>query len=456
MIDRCGRALAALAMLLVTTPRAAADEPSVVVLENLTTAQTTKGVTLRLDLSSGVTPTVTRLSEPDRLLFDFAGTRLKTGQTLHVPLNHPLAKSVRLGQFSDEPPIARLVLDLTGRHTYRLAPQAEGKILFIGLGEGGGKPAEPAPAQPRLTVNRTSWAGESDRAAAFVVELSELTAAKAFQMSAPARLVVDLDGARLAATAAAPGKDNGLVREVRAAQFSDDVVRLVFELTGPVAWQVLRRLSPSRLVIQLGRTETRGRKVVIDPGHGGKDPGCSGCRPGLREKDVVLDIGLRAAELLRGKGVEVQMTRSDDTFIPLEERPAIANRWGADLFVSIHCNAMPDDKKGQRSGTEVYYYTPQSEAFSEVMLQAFAAQAGLPARGTFQRKFVVVRYSQMPAVLVETGYLDHAGDGGKLDTPEFRQTCALGIVHGAMQFLQRLPGSLEPIETAAAGRRPEG
>ncbi len=115
--------------------------------------------------------------------------------------------------------------------------------------------------------------------------------------------------------------------------------------------------SPSSTAHPGSRTLTRALglkigKIVIDPGHGGHDTGTVGPR-GLREKDLVLDVALRLRALIgRRTGAEVVMTRSEDTFIPLEERTAIANQKGADLFISIHANASRDP--GAR-GIETYY-----------------------------------------------------------------------------------------------------
>ncbi|MBI2300684.1 MAG: N-acetylmuramoyl-L-alanine amidase, partial [Armatimonadetes bacterium] len=165
-------------------------------------------------------------------------------------------------------------------------------------------------------------------------------------------------------------------------------------------------------------------------------------------------VALRVAKLLDGKGVKCTLTRDDDTLIPLHDRPKMANALGADLFVSIHCNAMPDDQKGQRSGTELYYYTGQSSAFAALMLKEVADEIGLAARGTFTRPFVVVKESVMPAVLVELGYLDNAGDGKKLETDDFQQRCAVGIVRGIVRQLQRLPRrepATDEADTARAG-----
>ncbi len=425
-----------------------APQPDPALIEGVTINAGADGLTVRLDLSHPRQPEFHELDPPYRVFFDFADTRLKSQVTLNHDINHPLCRVVRVGQYLEEPPVARLVLEVTSKMAVKIATADDGKTIFFGLGNGAGRP-EPAPqVMPAVEVGRTGWVAEAEREAIYQIMLSSMAQVRSFYLQEPDRVVIDIDDAGLQTTPSQPGDGNGLVKSVRMSQFSPDVVRCVLDLKQVAGHAVLKRLNPARLEIKLALGETKQRHVVVDPGHGGKDPGCSGYRAGLKEKDVVLDIGRRAATLLRSKGIDVTMTRSDDTFIELEQRPAIANRLRADLFVSIHCNAMPDSKKGQRSGSEVYYYTEQSSTFAQVMLHAFAEAVGLPGRGTYQRRFVVVRQAVMPSVLVETGYLDHAGDGKQLDSPEFRQRCALGVTHGVVQYLQRIPPRVEHVEEA--------
>src|ERR1035438_3629153 len=116
--------------------------------------------------------------------------------------------------------------------------------------------------------------------------------------------------------------------------------------------------DPYRIVVDLaprppgvtGRSPRAVTRLVLDPGHGGKDTGAVGSG-GLREKDVTLDIARRAAPILSAMGIEVVLTRDDDHFVSLEERTARANAFGADLFVSLHCNAS--EGRGRR-GVESY------------------------------------------------------------------------------------------------------
>jgi N-acetylmuramoyl-L-alanine amidase len=154
--------------------------------------------------------------------------------------------------------------------------------------------------------------------------------------------------------------NNGILKAVRASQFDPYTVRIVLDLGKITDFKVFLLDNPSRLVIDVYGTEKKvdksettsiKRRIVIDPGHGGHDPGAIGPN-GLCEKDVVLDIALKLKEILSADPLnEVFLTRETDVFIPLEERTAIANKKGADLFVSIHANADP---KRRARGIETY------------------------------------------------------------------------------------------------------
>lgn len=162
---------------------------------------------------------------------------------------------------------------------------------------------------------------------------------------------------------------NDILKTVRAGQFTCDTVRVVLDLKDIKEFNVFVLEDPARLVIDVYGKE-RGeipdkaslkRRIVIDPGHGGHDPGAVGLS-GLYEKDVVLDIALKLKEILSENPLyEVFLTREKDIYIPLEERTAIANKKKADLFLSIHANASPQRKA---KGVETYLlnWTDNNEA----------------------------------------------------------------------------------------------
>jgi N-acetylmuramoyl-L-alanine amidase len=221
-------------------------------------------------------------------------------------------------------------------------------------------------------------------------------------------------------------------------------------------------------------------KIVIDPGHGGHDTGTIGPK-GLQEKDLVLDVSRRLGKLLTTRlGSEVVYTRSDDTFIPLETRTAIANQEGADLFVSVHANSSRDP---DARGVETYYlnFTASPDALEvaarenavsdktihelqdlvkKIALkekieesQEFAGDVenslhdglavknpGLRDRGVKKAPFIVLIGANMPSILAEISFVSNPGDERKLRTPEYRQRIAESLYRGIAKYCSGLSG----------------
>ncbi len=174
--------------------------------------------------------------------------------------------------------------------------------------------------------------------------------------------------------------------------------------------------------------------VVIDPGHGGKDPGAPGLG-GLLEKDVVLPIGRRVAAILEQNGVQAVLTRDADFFVELQGRVDIAERVNATLFVSIHANSV--DRRPDVNGLEVYYYDSGyalAEAVRNSILQNINT---IKDRGTRKARFYVLRKSSMPSILVEAGYMSGREDNPRLGTPEYQNRMADAIARGILKYLQR-------------------
>jgi N-acetylmuramoyl-L-alanine amidase len=172
------------------------------------------------------------------------------------------------------------------------------------------------------------------------------------------------------------------------------------------------------------------KKIAIDAGHGGKDPGALG--NGLQEKDLTLRLALRIGELLAARSADVLYTRKDDRYLALSERATVANQAGADFFLSVHVNS------GGGTGFESYTHiraTTAETAYQNVIHQRVAAvfsAACLPDRGQKRADFAVLRETKMPALLLEYGFIDHATDAAKLQDP----VCALGwfVMNGWMEL----------------------
>jgi N-acetylmuramoyl-L-alanine amidase len=242
-------------------------------------------------------------------------------------------------------------------------------------------------------------------------------------------------------------------------------------------------------------TRTLGLKVgrvVIDPGHGGKDTGTIG-PTGLREKDLVLDVALKLKKLLQDRlETEVVLTREDDKFVPLEERTAIANQVGADLFVSIHANSA---RNRRASGIETYVldfaqspeerevasrenasaqrnireledllrkialgdYNQESRNLAQdVQTQLVDASkkqfSGKQNRGIKQAPFIVLIGSNMPSVLTEIGFISNPAVEKYYKKTESRLLMAEALYQGIRDYLDSL-GTVSIPETAATSTR---
>lgn len=174
--------------------------------------------------------------------------------------------------------------------------------------------------------------------------------------------------------------------------------------------------------------------VVVDPGHGGPDPGAVGVG-GLQEKGIVLDIGTKVASLLERQGVRAVLTRSNDIDLDLEPRVAMAQRLNATVFVSIHANAISLSRPDV-NGLETYYYQSGSELARSIH-QSILQSVDIPDRGVRTARFYVLRRTSMPAVLIEVGFVTGRDDAAKLSSDTYRSQMAEAITRGILQYLRQ-------------------
>ena len=174
--------------------------------------------------------------------------------------------------------------------------------------------------------------------------------------------------------------------------------------------------------------------VTIDPGHGGKDPGTIGIN-GVQEKNVVLPISLQVKQYLEQQGVRVQMTRDSDYFVSLEGRSQMANRADADLFVSIHANAI-NLSRPDVNGLEVYYFQ-SGQRLAQTIHRSILQSVSIRDRRVRQARFYVLRKSLMPAVLVETGFLTGQEDAANLTQESYRRQMAEAIARGILDYIRQ-------------------
>ena len=444
---------------------------------------------ITVELDAPVKPHTQNLENPPRIVIDLLNTRIHmTGKgTRTFSIRDGLVRRVRVAQ--NTPKNARLVIDL--EHSASVIVSAHKRPL-------------------RLNIEVRFKAGHS---AAADADAPAAPAPSGRVAPAPQETAVPKHESVPQTTPAAPAAHAPPVRSDRPAEKSAVAVvekpDAPFKEPAPAA-PVVEAPAPKAVVEAPaadfrpvpasanaggGRSLTRALglklvRVVIDAGHGGHDEGTRG-PTGLLEKDLVLDVALRLGALIeRRLGAEVVYTRSEDVFVPLEERTAIANRAEADLFLSIHANSSPI--KGI-SGSEVYFLsfatskeamdlagrenagtsksihelqdllkkialnekvTESKEFASSVQRELFGAWTRMSGatrnRGVKKAPFVVLIGARMPSILSEVGFISNPHDEALLKKPDQRQRLADALFRGVNAYASTLSRMDEPRITHRA------
>ena len=432
-----------------------------------------------------------RVPNPDRIVLDLMNTKLSSslvGKTF--PVENGFLHQVRIGQYM--PTVTRVVLDVEKIEDYSVFTLPNPFRMVIDIN--GPPTAETAkvsaPKAPESAEARESAPPREVRRAESQKQPPPVVAGAAKSIP-PIEAKTSKEGSK--EETAEPEEEPAKITEKTEKKETASVKlppqppargkKREPDVSEPVS--EAKPVKPSAPTEAGSRTLTRAlglkiARIVIDPGHGGHDTGTIG-PTGLKEKDVVLDVGLRLKKLLESKtGAEVIMTRSDDTFIPLEERTAIANEKGADLFISIHANASRDKRA---RGIETYYlnFTSNPEALEvaarenattqesvhqlqdlikKIALtekiqesQDFAVQVQREVytrlrkltgeqkdRGTKKAPFVVLIGANMPSVLAEISFLTNPRDERLLKKPDHREEIAKALHRGISSYVSGLGG----------------
>ncbi|WP_455823207.1 N-acetylmuramoyl-L-alanine amidase [Pseudomonas graminis] len=365
------------------------------------------------------------------------------------------------------------------------------------------------PFTASATQIRNARLWRSDDKLRLVFDLSGPVHYKTFSLGAPDRLIIDLSGAGRSGDFSHLVLKGSGITAIRSGHFGKSDTRIVLDLAAPM--QLNSFLLPPqdgqghRLVLDLSNAAQAPRQiaaepaapvdkahpkrdiiVVVDPGHGGKDPGAVGSK-GQREKDVVLSIAqLLAKRLKREKGFDVKLVRNDDFFVPLRKRVEIAHKHNADMFISVHADAAP---RITASGASVYALSEggATSATARFMAQrengadllgatsllnlkdkdpmlagvildmsmnatiASSLQLGSSILGSLegitslhqkrveQAGFAVLKSPDVPSILVETGFISNARDSARLVTARHQQAVADGLFEGLKQYFQKNP-----------------
>jgi len=357
-----------------------------------------------------------------------------------------------------------------------------------------------AQASPDYAVEKVTFHSYPDCTRIFLKAPGE-TGYIVKELSNPPRLLVNLYPAKLFLSEREIKLGDEFVERIRLSQDSEHVVKVVLDLSRAEYSYVFSSEDPSQIVIEVrGPDEDmvgtllkkeeeaftfvpsprkvpgeKGKvyRIILDPGHGGKDPGAIG-PTGLQEKEVALAIGKELARLLRREGLEVYLTRQNDDFISLDRRTEIANQLKGDIFVSIHANAGFSKKA---IGVETFFnsrygygegakevatrenaafgsiddskevkaivwdllqdqYRTESNELSHSIQKQLVQTSGLEDRGVKSARFYVLRGAAMPAALVEVGFISNPWEERILKKESFRNKIASGIFRGLMDYIQ--------------------
>ena len=467
-----------------------------------------------------------RLANPDRLIFDLVNTRLSPALAGKTFPAHGFLRQVRIAQY--KPNITRAVLDVAKLDDYSVFTLPNPFRVVIDIHGGAGevnrerqeaaqvRPGPPMASRTSASLNPGGPLVPPSPAPRGLTSVDSKTAS--LSSASPARPPASPANALVSAENNVPGRTNQKKDTTAAPAAGSPANGIISEETLPAPHRPLGAAAPTHPVIDdttdaaesgealapekfagppAASTLTRvlGLKIgriVIDPGHGGHDTGTIGPH-GLREKDLVLDVGLRLRKLLEEKaGAEVVMTRSDDTFVPLEERTAIANQKDADLFVSIHANASRD---ASARGVETYYLNftsdphalevaarenatseesvhqlqdlvkkivltekiKESQVFADDVQHAVCGRltkvgTGQGNRGVKRAPFVVLIGANMPSILAEISFLTNPYDERQLRKSEYRQRIAEALYQGIYQYVSAFGGL--KLATRASVTRP--
>ena len=455
---------------------------------------------IAIDLGGKVEYEAARVPNPERIFFDLHGAKLAlnlNGHQVEV-VDDGYLKRIRAAQF--HPDVTRVVLDVTDVSQYSafLLPNPWRLIIDIHSAKADSapntasvKPPAPPPATQPTPQPTQHASSDNTNTIADVAKLStepSKVQATAGPTSGPVAAKVPASEENTAPTvteALPPQTTSSKTRKKTKASGTSETadVEALPHAADPTSDG--QRSLVRALGLKVGR-------IVIDAGHGGHDSGTLG-PGGIQEKDVVLDVALRVGKLLHQRlGAEIVYTRSDDTFIPLETRTAIANKAQADLFLSIHANSSSEP---EARGVETYYlnFTSDPDALDTAAREnavsshsvhqlsdlvrkialkdkidesrEFAADVdaglyaglkkgnpGMKDRGVKKAPFVVLIGAQMPSILAEISFLTNPDDAEQLQEGSYRQRIAESLDAGVERYLHGLSGA-RPVEKAKSSAR---
>lgn len=379
---------------------------------------------IRFISDNKITPEIFKLKEPDRLVINILNAVRGQGFLDRIDVDSELLKSIRTSRFNEE--TIRIVADLKQDIGFSLQEKqlSDGRFMNIILFENSFRELliNDSELKTDLVLNFT---GEVDyeikeNPGKLVLEVSGVKAVADYKVPAPLGAITDIK--------VKPGEGG-------------EGIRFEFATAEYDSYKVFSSKPATSITMSLMKEKLKDSKIsnliILDPGHGGFDPGAIG-PSGLEEKDVNLAITLLAAEILQREGYNVMLTRKDDRFISLKERVEMANRMEALLFVSIHANSA---NTTYSEGIETFI-APNKVASSQLLANALQRnllkELKRNDRGIKQEDFYVIKYTDMPAALVEVAFISNPHEESLLSSNLFREKAARAIAQGIIEYMKKI------------------
>jgi N-acetylmuramoyl-L-alanine amidase len=361
-------------------------------------------------------------TNPWRIVVDLRGVTLSSSLTQRtIPVGQAGVSQIRVAQFQVNPDVARVVLDTDRSFPYTLIHEGDSIVIYLGGAS---------------VVTGFGYAS-TDRGGRFTVSADRPLVGSVERLAYPDRLVLTVHGARFGGQFTGGGTfqvGDSLVQSVRYEESSQyRTVTFTFLLAAPGVGAGAPVATASGLTLDVLRSALAGKIIVIDPGHGGNDPGAIAPN-GLREATLTHSIADILIEKLRAAGASVYRTCLANENPDKYDRAAVGNAVGADVFVSIHFNA---NNRAGVCGTEVYYSDthPDSQRLSEIILRHLVGRLGRPNGGTrYMPAFPVVREPRMPSCLIETLYMTNPDDLALIMDPGTKEKIAQAVFDGLREF----------------------
>jgi N-acetylmuramoyl-L-alanine amidase len=413
---------------------------------------------------------VDRNSEGDKLNVDIKGASLAANFNQPRAFSRFGVKNITLSQAQADPPVVRLTMEvdrdspnwraMVSRFGGQLGDRFGGVVLLPSRNRFSDRVATERQRTTELaTIESVDLRGDR----LYIKGDRTLVYASGWDRSSAAYSIT-ITNAQLARTVQGPTLDtNSPVLRVRLRQSDPRTVTILVQPAAGIRVGEVEQPSPEFLSLDLPRSSVvtlpplspppspssvpppvpaapprvRDRNgktiVVIDPGHGGKDPGA--VQGGVHEKDIILPISQRVAQILEQNGIKVLLSRDSDYYVGLQGRVDIAERVNADLFVSIHANSLPT--RPDISGLETYYFDSGRNLAVTVHNAMLRNVPNLRDRRVRKARFYVLRKSSMPAILVETGFMTGQHDAPRLKTAAYQNQLAEAIAQGVLQYIRQ-------------------